>query len=140
MVDRSDDLRPQNVQRIEVFTGAGRRRWDDALKAQIVAESLEPGAIVTHVARRHGCRPQQVHEWRRFAREGLLVLPRSTAVAPDKTLFVPLIAERPLSSAAAKACDDIVVELDSAIVRVRGCPDRDVLAQVFAALRRSRSC
>ncbi|WP_369525402.1 transposase [Bradyrhizobium elkanii] len=50
--------------RIEVYAGAGRKRWPDDLKAQIAAESLEPGAIVTDVARRHGCRPQQVHDWR----------------------------------------------------------------------------
>lgn len=43
--------------------GDGRRRWPDEVKAQIVTESLEPGAVVTHVARRHGCRPQQVHDW-----------------------------------------------------------------------------
>jgi Transposase len=34
------------------------------------AESLEPGAVVTDVARRHGCWPQQVHDWRRRARFG----------------------------------------------------------------------
>ncbi|PPQ13903.1 hypothetical protein CV770_39940 [Bradyrhizobium sp. AC87j1] len=61
--------------RIEVFAGAGRKRWPDDLKAQIAAESLEPGAVVTDVARRLGCRPQQVHDWRRRARLGQLVLP-----------------------------------------------------------------
>nr|WP_276558925.1 transposase [Bradyrhizobium elkanii] len=30
----------------------------------------EPGAVVTDVARRHGCQPQQVHDWRRRARLG----------------------------------------------------------------------
>jgi transposase-like protein len=38
-----------------------------ALKAQIVAESLQAGAVVTDIARRHGCRPQQVHDWRHRA-------------------------------------------------------------------------
>ncbi|WP_333927161.1 transposase, partial [Bradyrhizobium sp. CCBAU 11361] len=38
------------------------------MKSQIAAESLEPGAVVTDVACRHGCRPQQVHDWRRRAR------------------------------------------------------------------------
>ncbi|MFD0615573.1 MULTISPECIES: transposase [Bradyrhizobium] len=41
-----------------MFAGAGRKRWPDELKAQIAAESLELGAVVTDVARRHGCRPQ----------------------------------------------------------------------------------
>ena len=64
MDDHSDDIRRPSP-RIEVYAGAGRKRWPDDLKAQIAAESLEPGAIVTDVARRHGCRPQQVHDWRR---------------------------------------------------------------------------
>src|ERR1700688_993548 len=65
MDDHSDDIRRPLSQRIDVYAGAGRKRWPDDLKAQIAAESLEPCAIVTDVARRHGCRPQQVHDWRR---------------------------------------------------------------------------
>ncbi|ARQ58957.1 IS66 family insertion sequence transposase domain-containing protein [Rhizobium sp. Kim5] len=35
------------VRRFEVFTGNGRRReWSDEQKAQIVAESYEPGVTV----------------------------------------------------------------------------------------------
>ncbi|WP_404550433.1 transposase [Bradyrhizobium niftali] len=60
MDDHSDDIRRPLSPRIEVYAGAGRKRWPDDLKAQIAAESLEPGAIVTNVARRHGGRPQQV--------------------------------------------------------------------------------
>ena len=48
------------VRRFEVFTGAGRRRdWSDDDKARIVAESYEPGATVSEVARRHAMSPQQ---------------------------------------------------------------------------------
>jgi transposase len=78
MGDHSDDIRRPLSPHIEVYAGVGRKRWPDDLKAQIAAESLEPGAIVTDVARRHGCRPQQVHDWRRRARSGQLVLPAST--------------------------------------------------------------
>ncbi|TYO67202.1 transposase [Bradyrhizobium hipponense] len=88
MDDHSDDIRRPSP-RIEVYTGAGRKRWPDDLKAQIAAESFEPGAIVTDVARRHGCRPQQVHDWRRRARLGQLVLPASA----DTLSFVPLVSE-----------------------------------------------
>ncbi|WP_338696208.1 MULTISPECIES: transposase [Bradyrhizobium] len=70
MDDHSDDIRRPLTPRIEVYAGGGRKQWPDDLKAQIVADSLEPGAIVTDVARRHGCRPQQVHDWRRRARSG----------------------------------------------------------------------
>jgi transposase len=58
------------ARRIEVITGAGRRRrWSADEKARMVLESLEPGANVSAVARRHGLSPQQLFGWRREARE-----------------------------------------------------------------------
>jgi transposase len=59
------------VRRLEVFTGAGRRRsWSAEQKARIVAESYENGTTVCAVARRHGLTPTQLFAWRRLAREG----------------------------------------------------------------------
>jgi len=70
----SSDKEP--VRRFEVFTGSGRRReWSDERKAQIVAESYEPGVTVCAVARRHGLTPQQVFTWRRLARKPLEAVP-----------------------------------------------------------------
>lgn len=81
MVDHSDDPRPKPIRRIEVITGGGgrRRRWGEEEKARIVAESFAPGAVVAEVARRHDTRAQQVHGWRRDAREGRLALPAERA-------------------------------------------------------------
>jgi transposase len=57
------------VRRLEVFTGAGRRRaWTPEQKAEILAESYESGEKVSAVARRHGLTPQQLFGWRREAR------------------------------------------------------------------------
>ncbi|WP_352972953.1 transposase [Mesorhizobium sp. M1334] len=49
-------LEPEGeVRRFEVINGAmGRRRWRADDRAQIVEESLAPGAVVSVVARRHG--------------------------------------------------------------------------------------
>ncbi|WP_084800146.1 transposase [Bradyrhizobium sp. Ai1a-2] len=140
MDDHSDDIRRRLSPRIEVYAGAGRKQWPDDLKAQIAAESLEPGAVVTDVARRHGCRPQQVHDWRRRARSGQLVLPASA----DTVSFVPLVSETSMPAAAAPSGSPkaaaVTVEFLGARVEVRGTPGLAVLSDVFVALRRTRSC
>lgn len=76
---------PEPVRRMEVFTGAGRRRsWSAAEKAAIVAESYGGGETVCGVARRHGLTPQQLFTWRRLARPPALAGP---------PVFVPAIVE-----------------------------------------------
>jgi transposase len=58
-----------DVRRIELITGAGRRRrWSSEDKARIVVESLAGAVSVSEVARRHGLSPQQLFAWRREAR------------------------------------------------------------------------
>jgi len=125
--------------RIEIYAGAGRKRWPDELKAQIVAESFAQGAVVAEVARRHGCRAQQLHGWRRMARQGHLMLPASA----DAPSFVPLVAESPTPVAAPSESPPtaaIIIDLLGARVEVRGQPGLSALSDVFAALRRTRSC
>jgi transposase len=62
-----DDAGP--VQRVEVFTGTGRRRrWTAEQKAAIVGETYEEGETVSAVARRHALTTQQLFTWRRDAR------------------------------------------------------------------------
>jgi len=53
MVDVHDDAKGGGFRRLEILTRPGRRRkWSDDDKARIVAETLEPGAVVAEVARR----------------------------------------------------------------------------------------
>ncbi|WP_143534182.1 transposase [Rhizobium sullae] len=49
------------------------RQWPDEVKAQIVSESLRPGAMVKEVAERHGLNPNHLSTWRTMARQGKLV-------------------------------------------------------------------
>jgi transposase len=59
--------KPEPVRRLEVFTGAGRRRnWPAERKARIVAESYKCGETVCAVARWHGLTPQRLFGWRRM--------------------------------------------------------------------------
>ena len=46
-----------------------RRRWSDAQKRQIVAETHEPGVSVPMVAQRYNLNANQVFRWRRLFRE-----------------------------------------------------------------------
>jgi transposase len=58
------------ARRIEIFTGAGRRRsWSAEQKAAIVAESLSGSGTVSAVARRHGLTASQLFAWRRQSGE-----------------------------------------------------------------------
>jgi transposase len=141
--DRSDDPKLVSPRRIELYSGGfGRRRWPDELKARIVIESLVPDAVVTQVAQRHGCRAQQIHEWRRLARTGRLALPAPIDFG-ELPAFVPVItdAASPASTAVATLeATDVAVEIAGATVRVRGRPSVAALTDVFAALRRSGGC
>ncbi|NTF53052.1 transposase [Agrobacterium rhizogenes] len=52
-----------------------RRQWSDEFKAQAVAETMQPGASVSAVARRIGVDPSQLFTWRRNARLRAAALP-----------------------------------------------------------------
>lgn len=64
----TDDFR-----RVEVITGVGRRRsWPEATKAQILAETLQEGAVIAAIARKHNVSASQIYEWRKQARSSAL--------------------------------------------------------------------
>jgi len=136
-----------HLRRIEVITGAERRRkWSAEEKAEIVAESLAEGAVVSDVARRHGLSPQQLFGWRARLRNGV----RGSAPSSDATpAFVPAIVESeppcpaaPALPAAAVAMGtgdsdpaSIEIAFGGAIVRVRGEADPRALTAELRALR-----
>jgi len=134
MFDLNDDARA-GYRRVEVLTGPGRRRrWSAESKAQVVAESLAPGARPSEVARRWQICSQQVFAWRREARTGLLALPaQGGVVVPPGPDFVPLLAEPALPPAAPA----IEVEVAGAVVRVLPGMDADLLTSVLRAVRAS---
>ena len=105
------------------------RKWPADRKAEIVAETLEPGATVKSVAARHGLPANQVSAWRRMAREGKLVLP-----APENAVeFVSLMVAPPEVSAVSTAGG---VEIIVGTLTVRLEPDAtpERIAAVVRAL------
>jgi transposase len=95
---------PERARRIEVFTGAGRRRtWPADEKAAIVAESYAPGRTVCGVARRHGLTPAQLFTWRRLARRARLPV-KEPPVRFAGMVIVPRRAPSAVRATAAWAC------------------------------------
>jgi transposase len=139
----NDDAKGGGYRRIEVLTGPGRRRkWSDDDKARIVAETLEPGAVVTEVARRWHVSPQQVFDWRRQARVASAV-----AAAPSVPAFVPVVPVVPdtpatvpeagVSTTPARPAPQIEVKLAGAALRIPPGTDVDLLTAVLRAIRAS---
>lgn len=142
MFDLNDDARA-GYRRVEILTGPGRRRsWSAESKAQVVAESLAPGARPSEVARRWQICSQQVFAWRREARAGLLALPAEAGMAvPSGPAFVPIHAEPALPPATPAPMPvsppAIEVEVAGAVVRVLPGMDAALLTSVLRAVRAS---
>ena len=106
-----------------------RRRWPEALKRQIVAETLEPGSSVSLVARRHDVNANQLFLWRRE-----LTTKPPVAVASGTMLPVEIVPERRRQRRADAGC--IEIEFGTgARVRVRGEVPPETLRQVIELLQ-----
>ena len=113
--------KPDAVRRLEVFTGAGRRRtWSAEQKARIVAESYESGETVSVVARRHALTAQQLFGWRRAARRAIEeVSANGSAFTPVIVEAAPPCAEAPAASMA-RAEQSPMIEITIGIATVCG--------------------
>ena len=151
-----------SVRRIEVITGAGRRRqWSDDDKARVVIESLKPGANVSEVARRNGLSPQQLFGWRREARALMAVevepsnapaseqarscstrKPKAAALtpadpAPAFASVVIAASAPPPPPPAPPSSGRIEIAIGDCVVRVIGPVEPTTLTAVLRAVRRA---
>ena len=131
MVDHIFDASDRRS-RVDIRVGVGqRRRWSDRDKGRIVAESYDPGAIVSEVARRNDMSPQHLFGWRKAAREGRLVLP-----AEEALLFVPVVVASQKTGVASKsAAPSITIEIAGVVVRAERGVDAGWLAEVLRAVK-----
>lgn len=152
-LDGSIDVSHQGnrYRRIELITGdARRRRWTAEEKATILAESCQPGASISEVARRHGVNRNLLGTWRRQARRDgaeagpafvpVRVLdgsasPVSSAVLSHRSV-VTNPARRREGGRAGPAVGSIDIERSGVRVHVSGAADAATLRQVLAYLGR----
>ena len=129
---------PEPVRRIEVFTGAGRRRsWSAEEKAAIIAESYSAGETVCGVARRHGLTPQQLFTWRRLARHSAAGPPPMFVPAVVETARLEPPAITPRRSRRRSNADGIELEIAGVEVRVGADAKPRAIEAVIRALKAS---
>ena len=102
-------------------------------------EALAPGAVVSHVARRHDMGPQQLFGWLREARK---------AAEPSPGAFVPVVVDAPpvREALAVKSKrrrrlareGGIELEINGVAVRVERGAEAKTVAAVILALQGSR--
>lgn len=127
------------IRRLELFTGAGRRRtWSDEDKAAIVAESDGPGTSISAVARRHGLSASQLFTWRRLARQAgrhddrtVRFVPAVLSVGPQE----PASAQTGSGLREQRGCHGIEVEIAGATVRIAQGASPAQIAAVIRALK-----
>src|ERR1700676_2395435 len=135
-MDTVDNAITKPVHRLEVFTGAGRRRsFSDEDKARIVAEIVTSGDSVSGVARRHGLSPQQLFGWRRQLRDS--EAERSEA---DGLQFVPAVVAAGSSPVPQRRVPRCKAEASAGTIEVEinGVTDAKTLMAVLRALKGQR--
>lgn len=134
----------RTYQRVELITGGRRRRsWTSEEKARIVAESAEPNANISDVARRNGVSRGLLTVWRRQAREARKTSGRASLFAAVRVRCVEKQLENEAviveeSDAASVASCAIEISIGDAMIRVPMGADGATVDAVISALRRSR--
>jgi transposase len=113
---------------VEVITSVERRRrWGAFEKERLVAASLEPGAVVSALAREAGLHPSQLYKWRRqlCGRQGAA-----------SGLFMPVqIGSEPTASCLPAPVGMIEIELAGGTrLRITGAVDAATVTAAITAV------
>jgi len=99
-----------------------RRQWSDEFKAQAIAETIQPGASVSAIARRIGVDPSQLFTWRRNARL------RAAALPANKTAGL-------LPTPSSNNYSGVDIIIGDAVIRTAAETDEAHLVRVIRAVR-----
>jgi len=112
---------------------AKRRHRSKQERRQIVEESLQPGASVAVIARAHGVNANQVFQWRKLYRQGLLDQ-RQTAAQLMPVHITEVVGQE--QAIPRSYSGTIHIELGPTRVRIEGSVDPDSLRLVLGHLSR----
>ena len=112
-----------------------RRRRSVEEKRRIVEETLETGASVARVARRHAVNANQVFYWRKKYREGRLGQSRSSNLLPVTVTDVAWSKSEQDRSASTRGISGAMeIKLPKGQLRVTGRVDAEALRTVLECL------
>lgn len=104
-------------------------------KVRMVRETLEPGASVSVVARRHDVNANLLFNWRRRYREGLLGNAAEGAAKLLPMVMRPAVGKAALGDGAAARSGTLTIEFPGGrTLSARGVVDRDLLCAAIRAL------
>lgn len=137
------------------ISGPVRRQHDRSFKAELVEQSLQPGASVAVIARNNDVNANLLFKWLRDHRHKTNAASVPTAPVPAQTVLLPVHIEQAIGVGAASSLVPTptaemvpggpaaersgVIELEfaGAQLRMRGAVDEAALCSVLRALRRS---
>jgi transposase len=123
----------RNAEVVLVAPAPKRRHRSKQVRRAVVEETLQPGASVAVIARRHGVNANQVFHWRKLYREGRLDVASPAAQLVPVRITEVVSNDRP----PAKLCGGvIVVEVGRARIRVEGSVDAEALRLILERLGR----
>lgn len=120
---------------IETSSHTKRRRRTVEEKRRIVEETLEAGASVARVARRHAVNANQVFYWRKKYREGRLGKSRSSNLLPVAVSEIPSNQSGQVRCVSSRcSLGAMEIKLPKGQVRITGSVEAEALRTVLECL------
>lgn len=128
---------PDPVTSSSLGVDAQKRRHRSKLeRRQIVEETLAPGASVAVIARAHGVNANQVFQWRRLYRDGLLEEHKpEQQFVPARIIDARRDEQRRAPATSERHSGTIDIQIGGVRVRITGSADPDCVRAALEQLR-----